>query len=311
MTNKINVVPYDPNWRSLFKKEAKAIKEILGSKCITVHHIGSTSVVGLSAKPIIDMIPVVKNIEEVDRYNEAMKSIGYEPRGEFGIPFRRYFQKGKKVRFANMHIYEDGNEEIDRHLKFRDWLSNNKADLKSYADLKKQLAQQFPNDILAYCLGKEDFISNIDCKTGWDGIRLAQVLTPREWQAYHRIRKEQLFEPINIIYDPNHPTISAKNYFHFILTKRRQIVTVASIEFLNETEAVLRTLATNEGYKRQGFGKLMLTLLERWVRQQGKKVIKMHAAFRAEVFYRKLGYIEMPFNDPPISNKSINLGKVL
>ncbi len=88
-------------------------------------------------------------------------------------------------------------------------------------------------------------------------------------------------------------------------------MTVAQIEFLNETEAALRPLATDEIYKGKGYATTMMTYLEKWLRKNGKKVIKFHAALSAEGFYRKLGYTEMPFDDPCIFEDIINLGKIL
>lgn len=122
MQEKVEVVPYDPSWPELFAAEAKRIREALGPNCTLIHHIGSTSVPGLSAKPIIDILPVVRDILEVDRVTEAMERLGYEAKGENGIAFRRFFEKGKKVRTHNVHVYEEGDPEIDRYLRFRDWM---------------------------------------------------------------------------------------------------------------------------------------------------------------------------------------------
>ena len=89
----IEVVPYEPNWPMEFEQEAGQIKKALGDNCIEIHHIGSTSIPNLAAKPIIDMIPVVLDISKVDSANAAMQALGYEAKGEYGMLFRRYFQK--------------------------------------------------------------------------------------------------------------------------------------------------------------------------------------------------------------------------
>ena len=89
----IRVVPYDPRWPIQFESEARVIKKALGDNCVDVQHMGSTSVPGLAAKPVIDMIPVVWDIMKVDKDTAAMQALGYEAKGEYGIPFRRYFQK--------------------------------------------------------------------------------------------------------------------------------------------------------------------------------------------------------------------------
>jgi GrpB-like predicted nucleotidyltransferase (UPF0157 family) len=182
---KIEIAPYNKNWPLEFAKEAKRIKEALGSNCVEIHHIGSTSVPGLPAKPIIDIIPVVKDICSVDQSRLKMEALGYEPKGEFGIAFRRYFQKDN----YNVHIFEQGNSEIDRHLKFRDWMRGNPKDRDEYAQLKQSLSIKFPNDLMSYCIGKEEFVTSIDSKTGWSGFKLVMVCTPKEKEAVKYFRK--------------------------------------------------------------------------------------------------------------------------
>ena len=305
----IEVVPYNPDWPLAFEVEAARIKQALGDNCIEVHHIGSTSVPGLAAKPIIDMIPVVRDIYAVDKL--AMEALGYEAKGEFGIPFRSYFTKGKDIRSHNIHIFEQGDSEIERHLKFRDWMHNNPVDKEAYATLKNGLAEKFPNDIEAYCIGKDEFVANIDAKAGWDGFRFVMAATPREWEVYHRIRREQIFVPLNIIYNENHPTFTADNHYHFVLYKGVKIICGAHVEFLNESQAAIRSLSTDELHKKNGYGSYMMRMIEKWIKSQGRNIIKIHANPNAEDFYRNLGYAEMEFDDVSISKETIDLGKIL
>ncbi|WP_341789018.1 MULTISPECIES: GNAT family N-acetyltransferase [unclassified Rickettsia] len=136
-------------------------------------------------------------------------------------------------------------------------------------------------------------------------------LDDREWQEYHRIRAEQIFDPINVEYDSNHSTITANNHYHFVLYKAKEIVATAHIEFLNKNEAALRSLAVDKLSQNKGFGKYMMQLLEKWLRDQNIKILKMHARISAEAFYRKLGYIDVEFNDISIQKNYIDLGKVL
>lgn len=117
---------------------------------------------GLNAKPIIDILPIVKDINIVQKYEEEMISIGYEPKGENGIPGRRYFQKGGDNRTHHVHIYQIGSSEIKRHLAFRDYLRNHPDVKKCYGELKMILAQQFPYDIEAYINGKENLVREIE-----------------------------------------------------------------------------------------------------------------------------------------------------
>ena len=305
----IEVVAYNLNWPLAFEAEAARIKQALGDNCIEIHHIGSTSVPGLAAKPLIDILPVVRDICAVNAL--AMEDLGYETMGEFGIPFRRFFSKSKDLRAHNVHILEQGSLEIERHLNFRDWMRNNPEDKNAYAELKNSLAKEFPNDIKSYCIGKDEFVANIDAKAGWDGFRFVTVATPKEWETYHRIRREQIFTPLNIIYDENHPSLTAENNFHFVLYKGSKIVSVIQVEFLNKGEAAIRPLATDEPYKRNGYGGHIMRLVEKWIKTQGRNIIKLHAAPEAEHFYRSLGFIDMEFDDVSISEDIIDLGKIL
>lgn len=158
----IVVVSYDPMWSERFEKEAKAIKAILGDLLLEIHHIGSTSVPGLAAKPVIDILPVVRDITLVDAFNPPFEAIGYEPMGENGIPGRRFFRKGgAEHRSHHLHIFgTDNTTDIHRHLAFRDYLRTHPEVADEYASLKQTLARKFPHDINAYCDGKDAFIKH-------------------------------------------------------------------------------------------------------------------------------------------------------
>lgn len=160
MMRNIVVVPYNPRWPELFKQEAEKIRSVLGDLLIEIHHIGSTSVPNLPAKPVIDILPIVRDIVLVDAFNPQFEAIGYEPMGENGIPGRRYFRKGGVYhRSHHLHIFgEDNLLGINRHLAFRDYLRTHPEVAAAYAALKQKLAQQFPDDIIAYSDGKDAFI---------------------------------------------------------------------------------------------------------------------------------------------------------
>lgn len=161
----IVVVPYDSAWPEMFEAEAAKIAGVFGRELVAIYHIGSTSVPGLSAKPIIDMMPVVRDIERVAEFNPAMVRLGYEPKGEFGIPGRRYFVRGgDENRTHHVHTYGPDNAELARHLDFRDYLRAHPAIAEQYAALKEELARQFPHDIQGYIAGKDAFIREITQK---------------------------------------------------------------------------------------------------------------------------------------------------
>lgn len=159
------VTEYDENWNELYKREEQKLRDIFNDELVEIHHIGSTAVSNLKAKPIIDIIPVVKNIEKVDNFNEKIIVLGYEPLGELGITGRRYFRKGGENRTHQIHIFQYDNEyEIKRHLAVRDYLISHTEDMIEYGKLKERLAQQFPKDIEGYSDGKNDFVQNLERK---------------------------------------------------------------------------------------------------------------------------------------------------
>lgn len=155
----VRVVDYDPEWPELFEAEAALVREIAGDNLITVFHIGSTAVPGLMAKPIIDMLPVVRDVSALDAITPKFAAIGYEAMGELGLPGRRYFRKGGVNRTHQIHAYRfDNVSEITRHLAFRDYLRERREAREAYGELKAALAARFPNDIEAYCDGKDRFV---------------------------------------------------------------------------------------------------------------------------------------------------------
>jgi GrpB-like predicted nucleotidyltransferase (UPF0157 family)/uncharacterized protein YciI len=162
---KIELVPYTPEWNTRFKAEAEQIKGALGDTLLEIHHIGSTSIPGIVAKPIIDILPVVKDIHAIDRLTPSLEALGYESRGEFGMPGRRFFikrQNGKRT--FNVHIFEEGHPDIERHFRFRDYMRAHPDEALAYSELKKDLVIKFPDDIEQYCWGKEDFVKAIELK---------------------------------------------------------------------------------------------------------------------------------------------------
>jgi GrpB-like predicted nucleotidyltransferase (UPF0157 family) len=309
---KIEVIPYNPLWPELFNSEAALIRKALGENCIEIYHVGSTAVPGLSAKPVIDMIPVVKDIIQVDFANDAMKALGYEPQGEFGIPFRRYFQKGGDNRTHHVHVFELGLPEIERHIRFRDWMRMHEGDRNAYGELKQHCALQFPYDSNGYCNGKDSFIRAIDEKAMTTKTpRLMFVCTDREWEEYHELCA-QLFDGLEIVYDRNHPNFKNSDYFHFVLYVGTKIVTAAQLERLNEHEWAVRFLITRSNERGKGYGTVCMHLLEKWMKQQKANIIHLHAEREVGLFYRTLGYVDMPWTeDKSIDPDAIDLGKKL
>jgi len=309
MTSIMEVIPYDLNWPKQFEAEASLLRQALGDNCIEIHHIGSTAVPGLAAKPTIDIIPVVKDLSKIS--DNKLVVLGYTPMGEMGMPFRRFYNKGNP-RTHHLHIWEEGNPEIEKHLLFRDYLIAHHDIAKQYENIKLQLATKFRNDRQNYTESKDELIKDILQKSGFTGLTVVRVLQDRELAAYHRIRRTQIFDKLpNVIYDPNHPTLYAENHYHYILMQGVIPVSIAQIEMLDSNTVALRSLATDEPYKNMGHASYLLSLMERWSKLQGATKILMHAALRAESFYRERGYVNMEFDDVGINPDNVDLGKRL
>lgn len=159
---KVLVEEHSVEWKKKFEEEVILLQKVFSSEIQLIHHIGSTSINGLCAKPIIDIMPVVRDISKIDTFNNKMIAIGYEPKGENGLPSRRYFQKGGNERTHHVHMYEIGNPGIERHLAFRDYLRTHPNVKKKYGNLKEALAKQFPYDIESYINGKQHLASEIE-----------------------------------------------------------------------------------------------------------------------------------------------------
>jgi len=157
------VSDHSARWAQLFAEEAAKLRVVFGDLLLEIHHIGSTSVPGLPAKPVIDIMPVVKDIAQVDLLNVQMESLGYEAMGECGLAGRRYFRKGGDDRTHNVHTYQwDNRQAIERHLAVRDYLRTHPATAKEYGELKQRLARQFPTDIYGYMDGKDSFVKALE-----------------------------------------------------------------------------------------------------------------------------------------------------
>ncbi len=146
-----------------FRQGAERLRELLGEELAVVHHIGSTSVPGLAAKPIIDILPVVSHIGRVDGFTQIFQEAGYRAWGEYGLPRRRFFTNDHEgTRTHNLHIYETGDPSIERHLAFCAYLRHDGETRDEYEALKRQVYAHHPADIMAYNDAKDSWIKRIE-----------------------------------------------------------------------------------------------------------------------------------------------------
>jgi GrpB-like predicted nucleotidyltransferase (UPF0157 family) len=163
---KVEVVSNNPKWQEAFEVESTCITNTLGKNVVAIHHIGSTAIPNIYAKPIIDLLVEVKDIFKVDEQSLAMEALEYEVMGEFGISGRRFFLKNNKegVRTHHVHIFEVSSAQVERHLSFRDYMNAHPKDAQKYSELKRKLAREHPTNIDGYMDGKNEFIKEIDMK---------------------------------------------------------------------------------------------------------------------------------------------------
>jgi GrpB-like predicted nucleotidyltransferase (UPF0157 family) len=139
LTAPIEVADYDPAWPHLFEREAARIRSILNDRVVRIEHVGSTSVRGLSAKPIIDIVLEVPDSKDEAGYVPGMEAAGYALRIRETDWFEHRLFKGPDINI-NLHVFSAGCAEVDRMLMFRDWLRTNTADRELYARTKQELA---------------------------------------------------------------------------------------------------------------------------------------------------------------------------
>ncbi len=160
LTSEVTIVPYDPTWPVMYEAEREKIVTALGDRIAEIHHVGSTAVPGLPAKPIIDIMLAVRKLED------AIDCIG--PLSDLGYAFidypqnteRRFFRKGQP-RTHHVHIVEKGSAELRDHLIFRDALRANAPWREQYATLKYDLADRHRNDRAQYSESKTEFVRRV------------------------------------------------------------------------------------------------------------------------------------------------------
>jgi GrpB-like predicted nucleotidyltransferase (UPF0157 family) len=156
----ITLQEYNPHWPKLFNKEANRIRSVLGNKVLLLEHVGSTSVPGLCAKPIIDILLVVKDSADESTYVSDLEKAGYTLRIREPEWFEHRLFKGPDTDI-NLHVFSKGASEVDRMLRFRNWLRTNNADRDKYAAVKRNLAGREWRHVQHYADAKNSIVQEI------------------------------------------------------------------------------------------------------------------------------------------------------
>ena len=164
MNSTVTLVDYDPEWPKMFRSNARRVKEALGKTALAVERVGSTSVPGLPAKPVIDMILVVADSSKEESYVPALESAGYVLRVREPEWYQHRLLKGPDKN-VNLHVFSEGSQEIDRVIRFRDRLRTNREDRELYARTKKSLAKRKWKYMDDYAFAKSEVIKSVLSRT--------------------------------------------------------------------------------------------------------------------------------------------------
>jgi GrpB-like predicted nucleotidyltransferase (UPF0157 family) len=261
----IKLEEHNPAWKYFFLAEKDAIKKAFSeepSSLVDVIHIGSTSVEGLIAKPIIDIIVIVKDPYIID---QPLTDLGYRYKGEYNLPMRRMFEKKDEFK-VYMHVYAEGNSEIELNLAFREFLRNNIDTKKEYSALKMAIIEKdathkiISTGITTYNLEKSGFIQKVLMTVRFNGLCMRLCSQANEWNDYKLIRNIFLVKADRsdeIDYNPDKK--------HIVLVKGVEVVAAAQVN-ISEPNAFIEFLGINlqNGIRVDLLGYL-LSNIEQWL----------------------------------------------
>lgn len=270
----IKLENYNPKWQDFFTNEKHMIqnsftKSESKNNLEDIIHVGSTSIEGLVAKPIIDIILVVKNSDQI---NKVLSGAGYRYKGEYNIPMRKMYGKNDDYE-VYLHAYETGHPEIKLNLLFKDYLKNNPSIRDEYSNLKKSIIEKnnshtklSSTGITTYNLDKNDFIQKVLNKAGFNELCIRLCTQSMEWENYNLIKENyflKINKKINITdNDPNHK--------HVALYKGTNVIGAAEVK-LSPPNAFLEFLGLNNRVQTeiQEIKCYFLKNLENWVKKIG------------------------------------------
>jgi len=155
------LVPHQSSWNDKFENEKVKLQDIFGNKAIAIEHIGSTSIPGLSSKPIIDIAVLIEKREDGDSFIKILEGFGYFHDKQNSSGERHLFRKGDLTEFHLSIAYKDNGSFWERQILFRDYLRNHSDSRDEYKKLKENLLQNDPSGKDVYISGKSDFVNMV------------------------------------------------------------------------------------------------------------------------------------------------------
>ena len=159
-----SIKKYSKNWARRFRTQEKLLRKIFGKNIVEIHHVGSTSIPGMDAKPVVDILAIVKNLTSIDQIKKKLKTLGYDTLVNYVVPKSRLLYKFKgKEKLYNIHVLPRSHPESKRLLNVKNYLIAYPAEAKRYADLKKKLYKK-TKDYALYRKGKTNFLNALEKK---------------------------------------------------------------------------------------------------------------------------------------------------
>lgn len=172
----ITVEPYNPEWPQRFGQLQRLLAPVLNDFDCRLEHVGSTSVPGLAAKPVIDADLILNAPERLGELKARLEPLGFGSRGDLGLPGREMFTESLRLDFPhNFYVCLPGAAPLRNHLELRDYLRSHPEAARRYGELKRELAARFPDDVDAYCASKSDLIAGFLGDIGFDRAEVEQI----------------------------------------------------------------------------------------------------------------------------------------
>jgi GrpB-like predicted nucleotidyltransferase (UPF0157 family) len=173
--SRVEVHAYDPEWPRSFERIRAHVWPAVQHAAMNIEHVGSTSVPGLLAKPVVDACIVVASRRDIPHVVKALAKVGYLHRGDLGVPGREAFKQPAGLPRHHLYASHRGSLSLKNHLGLRDYLRGHPHAARDYGELKEALARRFPEDMDSYIAGKTEFILGILQKIGLTGEELAAI----------------------------------------------------------------------------------------------------------------------------------------
>jgi len=307
----IIVVPYNKSWKTEFEKIKNYIWPAIKDISISVEHVGSTSVEGLYAKPIIDMNIVIER-DMLPLIINRLADIGYAHEGDLGIKDREAFGYAGKPHLMTHHLYvcpKDSAEHM-RQTAFRDWLRTHPEDCEKYSNIKLEMAKKFPHDIDNYIKGKEPVVMEIYKKCGIapykfsyrkadinDADILAKIRSKFLAEANDTEAEREQMEAANRAYFEK--TLADDSFVAWLALEGNKIVATSGLSFYavpphhsnpSRNVAFVMNMYTLPEYRRQGLATRLLEMIVDEAKSRGYKKITLSATEMGRPLYEKFGF---------------------